>query len=60
MSERANLYVRYKPNLNLVVISTDDNRKEGEATLMSLSPTEAFHLGNALMEHGKQHGGAPT
>lgn len=60
MKERSNLYVRYKPNLKLVVISTDGDRQEGEVTLMSLSPTESFHLGNALVEHGKQYGGAPT
>ncbi len=60
MNERANLYVRYKPNLKLVVISTDAGKTDGEHTIMSLSPTEAFHLGNALVEHGKQYGGAPT
>lgn len=54
------LFVRHRPNLGLIVISTDPGNGKGEQSLLTLSPTEAVNLGTVLEEMGKQHGGAPS
>ena len=54
------LYVRHRPNLGLIVISTDPDNGKGEQTLLTLTPAEAFNLGAVLAEMGKEHGGVTS
>lgn len=54
------LYVRHRPNLGLIVISTDPGSGKGEQTIMTLTPAEAVNLGTVLADMGRQHGGAPS
>lgn len=54
---KAPLYVRHRPNLGLIVISTDPDNGKGEQTLLTVTPAEAFNLGTVLAEMGREHGG---
>lgn len=56
-TEQCPIYVRFRPNLNLIVISTDAGNGKGEQTLMTLNPTEAINLGIVLADLGREHGG---
>jgi hypothetical protein len=49
------LYVRYRPNNKLIVISSDAGDGNGEQTIMTLNPQEAIALGTKLREMGEQH-----
>ncbi len=57
---KAPLYVRHRPNLGLIVISTDAGNGKGEQTLLTLTPAEAVNLGMVLAEMGKEHGGVTS
>ncbi len=50
------LYVRYRPNNRLIVISSDIGDGKGEQTIMTLNPYEASALGTKLLEMGEKHG----
>jgi hypothetical protein len=54
---KAPLYVRHRPNLGLIVISTDPGNGRGEQSLITLTPSEAVNLGMVLADMGKEHGG---
>lgn len=54
---RSPLYVRHRPNLGLIVISTDPDNGKGEQTLLTLTPAESVNLGTVLADMGKEHGG---
>jgi hypothetical protein len=60
MSDRANLYVRHKKNNNLILVTTEAKKRDGEETIMALHPQEAYFLGEALMKMGSDAGGAPA
>lgn len=55
-TEKCPLYVKFRPNLNLIAVSTDAGNGKGEQTIMTLSPTEAFNLGKVLVDMGIEHG----
>jgi hypothetical protein len=59
-TENSPLFVAHRPNLGLIVISTDVGNGKGEQTLLTLNPAEAKNLGAALVELGNQHGGNPS
>lgn len=57
---KAPLFVHHRPNLGLIVISTDPDNGKGEQTLLTLTPSEAVSLGTVLAEMGKEHGGVTS
>ena len=57
---KAPLYIRHRPNLGLIVVSTDADNGKGEQAILTVTPTEAINLGTVLASMGKEYGGVVT